>query len=132
MNTSKMDKQNNFGSRPELDKYIKKHDLEKFIEELKKYATKELLEKDIRTIREELLQKTRDIGALVEHQEDKFKATMELWMILDERGERMGHEYRERIEKQDAVNNATWFRLGKLEDRVLGDSEESFGDIAFA
>jgi hypothetical protein len=124
MNTLKANRTNDFVRSPELSAYVKKHELETFREELGKYVTKDLLEKDIHLVRKEVLERTRDIGALVEHQEDKFKTMVELWMISNERIDRRDEEYREYTRKQDATNNATWFRVSKLEDKIFGINEE--------
>ncbi len=135
MNTLKANrsnKANDFVRSPELAAYVKKHELETFKEELGKYATKDLLEKDIHLIREEVLERTRDIEALVEHQEDKFKTMVELWMISNERMDRRDEEYREYTRKQDATNNATWFRVSKLEDKIFGiDEEDGESDLNY-
>ncbi len=85
--------------------------------------TKEQLEA---ILDDRISQSERNFGALIEEQNDKIQIISETVLGMNEKMDRREKEYDEYKQKQDQINNATWFRFKRLENRIFdeGDSEK--------
>jgi predicted nuclease with TOPRIM domain len=75
-------------------------------------------------LREEIAQTKRDLGAMIEDQNHKIQFIAETMVMMNEKMDRRHEEFLEYRKHQDAINNATWFRVGKLEGKVFEDGAD--------